>query len=69
MLAPKGVPQEVSDRFVPALQRAHASKEFQDFMRDRGFGATWMNPKDSTAYMEKAYAEFGRVMKASGMIK
>jgi tripartite-type tricarboxylate transporter receptor subunit TctC len=69
VFGPKGIPQEVSDRLVPALQKAYASATFQDFMRDRGFGVTWMGPAEASAYMEKSYQDFGRVMKASGMIK
>jgi tripartite-type tricarboxylate transporter receptor subunit TctC len=69
VFGPKGIPQEVSDRLVPALQKAHASQQFQDFMRDRGFGVAWMGPRDAAAYMEKSYEDFGRVIKASGITK
>ena len=69
VFGPKGIPQDVSDRLVPALQRAHASQQFQDFMRDRGFGVAWMGPGEAAAHMEKSYEDFGRVMKASGMAK
>lgn len=69
VFGPKGIPQDVGNRLVPALQKAHASKEFQDFMISRGFGVAWMGPAEAAAFMEKSYQDFGRVMKASGMIK
>lgn len=69
VFGPKGIPREVSDRLVPALQKAHASKEFQEFMTSRGFGVAWMGPVEASAFMEKSYQDFGRVMKAAGMIK
>jgi tripartite-type tricarboxylate transporter receptor subunit TctC len=69
MLAPKGIPPEVTDRFVPVLKKAHSGKEFQDFMRNQGYGVAWMDPAESVAHMDKAYEEFGRVMKAAGLGK
>ena len=66
---PKGVPREVVARLVPVLKKAHASKEFQDFMRNQGYGVAWMDPAESVARMEQAYAEFGRLMKAAGLAK
>jgi len=56
-------------RLVPVLKKAHASKEFQDFMRNQGYGVAWMDPAESVAHMEQAYAEFGRLMKAAGLAK
>lgn len=69
MLGPKGLPPEVTEKFMPVLKKAHQSKEFQEFMRNQGYGVAWMEPADSVAHMEKAYEEFGRVMKAAGLGK
>ncbi|KZR98603.1 Uncharacterized protein APZ42_005899, partial [Daphnia magna] len=32
VVGPKGLPKEVMDRLLPALKKAHESKEFRDFM-------------------------------------
>ena len=69
VVGPKGIPQDVMDRLVPALRKAHSSKQFKDFMAERGFGWAWMEPADSARFMEKSYRDFGQVMKQAGMIK
>jgi tripartite-type tricarboxylate transporter receptor subunit TctC len=69
VFGPKGIPQEVVDRLVAALQKAHSSKEVKDFYKDRGFGWAWMGPTEAVAHMAKADAEFGRLMKESGLAK
>jgi tripartite-type tricarboxylate transporter receptor subunit TctC len=67
--APTGVPQEVKDRLVPALQKAYESKEFKDFMESRGFGMVWRGPEEATQFMEKSDKDFGDVMKKAGLAK
>ncbi len=69
LVGPKGIPNDVMERLVPVLQKAHASQQFKDFMKDRGFGWAWMGPAESSAFMEKSYQNFGHVMKQAGMIK
>jgi tripartite-type tricarboxylate transporter receptor subunit TctC len=69
IVGPKGIPKDVMDVIVPALKKAHASKTFKDFMAERGFGWTWMDPQESARFMDASYENFGRVMKQAGMIK
>lgn len=69
IVGPKGIPKDVLDVLVPALQKAHSSKQYRDFVNERGFGWAWIGPDESVKFMENAYQDFGRVMKASGMIK
>ena len=38
IVAPKGLPEDVADRLLAALEKVHESKEFNDFMKQRGFG-------------------------------
>src|SRR5262245_3179256 len=69
IVAPKGLPKDVLDVLVPALQKAHSSKAYRDFVTERGFGWAWMGPAEATKFTDQAYEDFGRVMKAAGMIK
>jgi tripartite-type tricarboxylate transporter receptor subunit TctC len=69
VVGPKGLPKDVMDRLVPALQKAHSSKVFRDMMTERGFGVAWMGPEEGTKFTDQAYDNFGKVMKAAGMTK
>ena len=69
IVGPKGIPKDVLDVLVPALKKAHSSKQYRDFVNERGFGWAWMEPEESVKFMDSSYQDFGRVMKASGMIK
>jgi tripartite-type tricarboxylate transporter receptor subunit TctC len=69
VVGPKGLPKDVMDRLVPALQKAHASKPFQDMMKERGFGSAWIGPQDAVKFTDRAYEDFGKIMKAAGMAR
>lgn len=69
IVAPKGLPKDVSDRLLVALEKVHKSTEFNDFMKQRGFGVTWMPPAEFAAFMEKSSNDLGAVMKAVGIVK
>jgi len=66
---PKDLPKEVTDKLVPALERAYQSKEYKDFMDGRGFGMIWRAAGDARSFMEKADSDFGEVMKKAGLSK
>jgi len=67
--APKGVPAEVQTRLVATLKKVHDSKEFRDFMAQRGFGVVWASPQDAVKFMAKSDADLGAVMKSVGIAK
>lgn len=69
VLGPAGIPKDVTDRFIASVKKAYDSKDFQDFMKNRGFGVAWMPGAEGTAHINKANAEFGSIMKAAGLIK
>jgi tripartite-type tricarboxylate transporter receptor subunit TctC len=69
IVGPKGLPKDVMDRLVPALQKAHSSKVFKDMVAERGFGWAWIGPDDAVKFTDQANEDFGRLMKAAGMIK
>lgn len=67
--APKNLPRDIETRLVAALKKAYDSKEFQTFMRERGFGTVWMEPARAAAFMAREDAELGRLMKTVGLAK
>jgi len=67
--APKGVPDDVQKRLVATLKKVHDSKEFRDFMAQRGYGVVWAAPQDAVKFMAKSDADLGAVMKSVGIAK
>ncbi|MBS0319319.1 MAG: tripartite tricarboxylate transporter substrate binding protein [Proteobacteria bacterium] len=67
--APKGLPKDIETRLVAALKKAYESKEYKDFLAQRGFGAEWAAEGDYAAFMAKADADMGKVMKTLGLAK
>jgi tripartite-type tricarboxylate transporter receptor subunit TctC len=69
MGAPRGLPKPIEERLVAAVKKAFDSREYQDFMRARGFGAKYLPPAEYAAFMAKTDAETGALMKAVGLAK
>ena len=67
--APKGLPDDVASKLSASIEKAYNSDEFQDFMKQRGFGAIWRDGAGFGEWMAKADADLGKVMKASGLAK
>jgi len=44
---PKGLPQDVATKLTATLKKVYDSKEFKDFMSNRGFGTVWATPPSS----------------------
>jgi putative tricarboxylic transport membrane protein len=66
---PKGTPKDVVDKLTNAIQKAYDSKEYKDFLAQRGFGAEWAKGDDFASYMAKGDADMGKVMKTVGIAK
>jgi tripartite-type tricarboxylate transporter receptor subunit TctC len=69
IVAPKGLPKDIADKLLVALEKVHKSAEFNDFMKQRGFGVTWAPGPEFAAFMEKSDKDLGAVMKAVGIAK
>lgn len=67
--APKGLPKDMQTKLVAALKNAYDSKEYKDFLAQRGFGAEWAAEGDFAAFMAKSDANMGKVMKTLGLAK
>lgn len=69
MAAPKGTPANIMAILEKALKKVVNGKAYKDFLASRGFGWNWKSSRDFTAFMKKADAENGAVMKAAGIVK
>lgn len=67
--APKGLPEPVRTRLEASVKKAYDSKEYKDFMAQRGFGTLWGNGAEFAAFMGKADADMKAVMTAVGIAK
>jgi tripartite-type tricarboxylate transporter receptor subunit TctC len=66
---PKGLPQEVTDKLVPAFAKVYESKEYKNFMGQRGFGVIYMPPEEFAKFAEARDQSLGEVMKGIGLAK
>jgi tripartite-type tricarboxylate transporter receptor subunit TctC len=67
--APKGVSPAVAARLEASVKKAYDSKEYKDFMAQRGFGMLWGNGKEFASFMAKGDADMKAVMTAVGLVK
>jgi tripartite-type tricarboxylate transporter receptor subunit TctC len=66
---PKGLPDEVTQKLVPLLEKIWNGQEFKDFMAQRGFGLVWQGPDGFEQWMAESDESLGKVMKAVGIAK
>ena len=67
--APKGLPAPVAARLEASVKKAYDSKEYKDFMAQRGFGMLWGNSTEFASFMAKGDADMKAVMTAVGLAK
>jgi tripartite-type tricarboxylate transporter receptor subunit TctC len=67
--APKGLPPAVATRLEASVKKAYDSKEYKDFMTQRGFGMLWGSSGDFAKFMAKGDADMKAVMTAVGLAK
>src|SRR6187551_296189 len=65
--APKGLPPAVAARLEASVKKAYDSKEYKDFMAQRGFGLLWGGGTEFAGFMAKADADMKAVMTAVGI--
>jgi tripartite-type tricarboxylate transporter receptor subunit TctC len=66
---PKGLPSEIVTILAEAVAKVHKSKEFLDFMKNRGYGVRWLDAAAFAEFLAKADKEHGEVMRAAGIVK
>ena len=67
--APKGLPPAVQARLEASVKKAYDSKEYKDFMSQRGFGTIWGSGAEFASFMAKGDADMKAVMTAVGIAK
>jgi tripartite-type tricarboxylate transporter receptor subunit TctC len=67
--APKGLPPAVAARLEVSVKKAYDSKEYKDFMTQRGFGLLWASSGDFARFMAKGDTDMKAVMTAVGLAK
>jgi len=66
---PKGLPGDVATKLTASLKKVYDSKEFKDFMNNRGFGVVWGDAAQFAKFMDEGDAKMGDAMKAAGLAK
>jgi tripartite-type tricarboxylate transporter receptor subunit TctC len=66
---PKGMPEDVTATLTTALEKVYNSDQFQDFMKDRGFGLVWQPGPEFAQWMAESDESLGQVMSAVGLAK
>jgi tripartite-type tricarboxylate transporter receptor subunit TctC len=67
--APKGLPKDIADKLTAELKKAAESKEFTDFMGNRGFGIKWADAAGFASFMADGDAKMKTAMTAAGLAK
>ncbi|HET9903009.1 MAG TPA: tripartite tricarboxylate transporter substrate binding protein [Xanthobacteraceae bacterium] len=66
---PKGLPAPVAEKLTATLKQVYDSKEFKDFMGNRGFGMIWADAAGFAQFMAEGDKQMGEAMKAAGLAK
>jgi tripartite-type tricarboxylate transporter receptor subunit TctC len=69
IVGPKGMPADVTKRLTNALDKIYKSKEYNDFMNQRGFGVKFAAGEEFLAFWRKSDEDLGAVMKKVGLAK
>ena len=67
--APKGLPKEIQTKLEASVKQAFDSKDYKDFMTQRGFGTLWGNADEFARFMAKGDTDMKAVMTAVGIAK
>jgi len=67
--APKGLPADIATKLTAALETVNKSKEFLDFMANRGFGVKWADAAGFAKFMDDGNKAMGVAMAAAGLAK
>ena len=67
--APKGLPKDLQVKLEASVKKAYDSKDYKDFMTQRGFGTLWGNSEEFARFMAKGDTDMKAVMTAVGIAK
>ena len=66
---PEGPAARVATKLTAALKKAYDSKEYKEFMTNRGFGMIWGDAAQFAKFMDEGDEQMGEAMKAAGLAK
>ena len=66
---PKGLPADVQAKMGAVLKKINESREFNDFMANRGFGVAYADGPAFGRFMDKGDADMGQILQSLGMAK
>lgn len=69
IVAPKGLPDDIRDKLVAALEKVYNSEEYNQFLSAQGFGANFLPGEEFGNFMATNDVNFGETMKAIGLAK
>ena len=67
VVAPKGLPDDIRDRLIAALDTIYHSDDYQKFMEAQGFGVQFLPGEEFGEFMATNDVNFGETMKAIGL--
>ena len=69
MAGPRNMPPEIARTLTAALDRVYKSREYTEFMANRGFGIVWGNAEEFAAFMDRGNTAMGAAMRAAGLAR
>jgi len=69
LVAAKGVPAAIQQRLFGAAKNAVESKEYKDFLQQRGFGAAFAEPDALGRQMASSETELTEIARSIGLVK
>lgn len=69
IVAPKGLPEDITKKLIASLEKIYKSKEYNDFMSQRGFGVRFAAGDDFLSFWKTSDENLGKVMKKVGLAK
>lgn len=69
LAGPKGLPAPIADKLTATLKKVFDSKEYKEFMNNRGFGMIWADAAGFEKFMDAGDKQMGEAMRAAGLAK
>ncbi len=69
IVAPEGLPDDVAERLIVALEAVYNSDDYKNFMAAQGYGTRWARGEEFGTFMEQADASLGQTMEAVGLAR
>jgi tripartite-type tricarboxylate transporter receptor subunit TctC len=69
LVGPAGLPDDVQEKLVGAIETAYNSDEFQNFMKERGFGVIWLPAEEAVEFIGGSDEDSGKVMREAGLVQ